>query len=217
MLLWTRPPLAPDPPPETAVAWVVETPVATPAETSPPEAPVRAMTPPLEPARPDPVPEIERAEPLALPPSPPPLAHHVNVTTPKPRRSVPDPSPARARPSVASSPAAAPPGVSAPNPEPSDPAILASWKNAVATWLTIHRTYPPEARRRGEEGNVVLRFTANSLGQVSDVSPVQSAGSRLLDDAAVRFLHSAALPAFPAGMPTDPITMTVQIRYALRN
>lgn len=84
----------------------------------------------------------------------------------------------------------------------------------MAAWLQSHRSYPDEARRRGEEGRVVIRFTVNRDGRVLDVALVSSSGSELLDEAA-RAMFRARLPAFPAGMAQDQITVTVPIRFTL--
>lgn len=43
--------------------------------------------------------------------------------------------------------------------------------------------YPPEARRRRQQGTVVLQVALDAAGQVTDVAVVSSSGSRALDDA----------------------------------
>ncbi len=95
--------------------------------------------------------------------------------------------------------------------------IAADWQHSVLGWLAAHKTYPDEARRRGEEGRVVLRFTVDRLGKVLGVELVSGSGSPRLDDAAQAMLHNASLPPFPAEMPQDRVTATVQIRYRLTN
>jgi protein TonB len=97
------------------------------------------------------------------------------------------------------------------------PQISASWKQALAAWLASHKVYPEEARRRGEQGNVTLRFTVEPSGQVANVAVVRGSGSSRLDAAAEAMLRNATLPPFDAGMRQTPITATVQIHYALED
>lgn len=95
--------------------------------------------------------------------------------------------------------------------------IASDWQHALAAWLAAHKTYPDEARRRGKEGNVVLRFMVDRSGHVLDVVLERSAGSLTLDTAAEAMIRNATLPPFSAGMAQDAVTITVQIRYALTN
>jgi protein TonB len=61
----------------------------------------------------------------------------------------------------------------------------------------------------------VLRFTIERSGRVLDVALVRSAGSPILDAAAEAMVRNGTVPPFPAEMPQDTVTVTVQIRYAL--
>ncbi len=83
--------------------------------------------------------------------------------------------------------------------------------------MAAHKVYPELARRRGEQGNVELRFTADRSGRVLSVSLVRGAGSDLLDSAAVAMVRNATLPPFPASMPQQTASVTVTIHYALTN
>jgi protein TonB len=64
--------------------------------------------------------------------------------------------------------------------------IGADWQHELSGWLAAHKTYPDEARRRGEQGGV-----------------------------AQAILRNASLPPFPATMPQEQITVTMQIKYRL--
>jgi len=87
----------------------------------------------------------------------------------------------------------------------------------LAAWLASHKVYPAEARRRGEQGNVTLRFTVEPSGQVVKVAVARGSGSPRLDAAAAAMLRGAILPPFDPAMRQVPVTATVQIRYALRD
>lgn len=95
--------------------------------------------------------------------------------------------------------------------------IALEWQHSLAAWLARNKTYPDVARRRGTEGKVVLRFTVDRAGRALDVVLVRSAGSAVLDAAAEDILRDATLPPFAAGMSQDRVTVTVQIRYGLRD
>jgi len=86
---------------------------------------------------------------------------------------------------------------------------------AVGAWLAAHKTYPDEARQRGEEGRLAVRLTMDRSGRVTDVVVVRGSGSQALDHAALTMLQGAALPPLPEAMTQATITVTVQIRYAL--
>ncbi len=84
------------------------------------------------------------------------------------------------------------------------------WDGLIAAWLALHKSYPEAARSRGEEGEVVVRFTVAPDGHVLGVEIVRSSGSALLDDAARALLAGARVPP-----PQVPETRTVRLRYHL--
>jgi protein TonB len=202
-------PALPEPaaPPAEAEPPPVQVPPPQP-EPPPPTAPQHQPEPP-----PPPVPQ-----PLPEPPPPPPPLKPV----PYPRTARPPPRPAASRPTEhpEERPLAPVQAAPAPSPAPSPPAAPAMtvdprWARSVSGWLESHRVYPDEARRRGEEGRVALRFTVNRSGQVLDVEVVTSSGSKPLDEAALDLLRHAALPPFAPSMTEERITITMQIRYTL--
>jgi protein TonB len=99
---------------------------------------------------------------------------------------------------------------------PVAPMVDRGWQTAVSGWLSARKTYPEAARERGEEGAVAVRFTVNRSGQVVDAAIVSASGSTLLDEAALRFLRQAILPAFPPDMTQARVTITTTMRYSLR-
>ena len=65
-------------------------------------------------------------------------------------------------------------------------------------WLAKHRTYPPIAKKSKQEGTVLLAFTVNRHGDISESSIKKSSGYPLLDEAAIRMLEKASpLPPVP--------------------
>ncbi len=86
----------------------------------------------------------------------------------------------------------------------------------MSAWLQSHKTYPDEARERGEQGSALVRFTVDRSGRVLEFTLVRGTGSVSLDAAVSRMLTGAQLPAFPPAMTQDRATITVQVRYALQ-
>jgi periplasmic protein TonB len=91
-------------------------------------------------------------------------------------------------------------------------AVVPGWNAQLATWLAANRRYPDAARRRGEEGEVAVRFTVAADGRVSQAVVVKSSGTATLDAAALRLLQGATLPG-----PGVEATRTVRLRYRLRD
>jgi protein TonB len=85
---------------------------------------------------------------------------------------------------------------------------------AIDAWIDAHLVYPESARRRGEQGAVVLRLTLAHDGRVLDADLRHGSGSDVLDDAALDLLRDARLPA--AG-PDDPPRLVIDkpIRFHL--
>jgi protein TonB len=217
-----EPPAPPDPP---VLAAIPPTPPDTPLPTETPpllETPSPTAAPPL-PAIPPPPPTTTALTPRVPPPPPPPRrpAPKPRATTP-PRTAIatssrPPPSaPAQETPPPTAAPAAQPDAVATTTAPAAPPAPIATdWQRELSGWLAAHKTYPDAARQRGEQGPVVLRFTVDRSGKVLEVTLVSGSGSPRLDDAAQAMLRNASLPPFPAQMPQERVTATVQIRYRL--
>ena len=73
--------------------------------------------------------------------------------------------------------------------------------------------YPSLARRRGEEGRVLLRLTVNATGQVEAVSVARSSGYELLDQEAQR---TVARWRFQSP-PTERMVAQIPITFRLRD
>lgn len=74
-----------------------------------------------------------------------------------------------------------------------------------------HYTYPPLARRRGQEGRVQLRFVIGEAGRAQDIEVVASSGFNLLDRAAVETIRSIPLPPPPRRGMQIPITIVYRL------
>lgn len=87
----------------------------------------------------------------------------------------------------------------------------------MAAWVRSHQRYPEEARRRGEEGAVTVRFTIGRDGQVLNAQVLQRNGAGSLEEAALSMFRGAHAPAFPVQMAQQEVTMTVTIRYRIQD
>jgi len=107
------------------------------------------------------------------------------------------------------------PSAAAPAPPASPAATDSGWRAALSGWLAAHKRYPDQARRRGDEGTVGVRFTVDAAGRVLDVAVIRSSGSALLDDAAREMLSGQRVPPFPPSMTLAQTIVPVNIRFQL--
>lgn len=199
-----------------------------------------APPPPSEPRPPKPVPpKVERrAEPVAKAPkpipAPPPQIRAVEA-------KVPAPPPAVETPAIDSTPAevAPPPApMTAPALRPVETEVAAAaeaptrplsraeraraareqndFLRQLMAWLAQHRTYPDAAKKDKTQGTAVVRFSIDRQGRVLSASINRSSGSTVLDAAALEVLQRASpVPAMPASMGRDRLTISLPIEYAL--
>jgi protein TonB len=87
------------------------------------------------------------------------------------------------------------------------------WRNLLSAWVREHAYYPEQAAMNGEDGNVMVRVSANPDGHVTSVELESRSGSQWLDMALVAMFRDANLPAlYPA---TKPITFDFLMHYVL--
>jgi len=90
---------------------------------------------------------------------------------------------------------------------------VVTWQRSMVMHLERHKRYPPQAR--GEQGVATLAFTIDRQGHLLSGRIVHSAGSAILDAAAVAMLSRAApFPAPPPGIADELLSITVPIRYS---
>ena len=122
----------------------------------------------------------------------------------------------------AAAPALAPPMSTAPVANPSigdDPKARkakANYYQVLMAYLARRKEYPAEARQARQQGIVTVRFTIDRQGNVSAVAIKRSSGFDALDVATVGLLRRVSpVPAIPAAMPRDTITVSLPIEYSL--
>ena len=113
---------------------------------------------------------------------------------------------------------AAPENTSAAIPKPGTQAEKADYGyyQLILDRLERLKKYPSRARRRGEQGTVVLSFTLNRDGSLKHYKIRQSSGSKALDIAVKKLIKRATpFPTVPENISTDKLELSVPISFAL--
>ena len=88
---------------------------------------------------------------------------------------------------------------------------------ALAAKINRNKYYPLSSRRRGEEGKVVVRFVVQKNGELTELSIVESSGSRRLDAAALKTLRRVSpFRPIPETLGRDNWSISVPIAFSLR-
>ncbi len=78
------------------------------------------------------------------------------------------------------------------------------------------KRYPSRARRRGDQGTVILAFTLNRDGSLKEYAIRQSSGSKALDLEVKKLIRRAApFPAIPANISQEELELSVPISFTL--
>lgn len=76
--------------------------------------------------------------------------------------------------------------------------MKADYLAKLAQWLNRHKRYPAVARRRGQEGEILVRFSTNAEGKLLSHKIVSPAAHASLNAAVVKMLKaSSPMPAIP--------------------
>lgn len=118
-----------------------------------------------------------------------------------------------------------PPKVEQTNPSPrttvhevaSAPRIDPSWQSLLLKHLQEFKNYPYQARRRNEQGVVLLAFSIDRAGHVVSRRIMRSSGYADLDAEVLALVERAQpMPAFPPSMTEAQLDLIVPIRFSLR-
>lgn len=97
--------------------------------------------------------------------------------------------------------------------------IASAYRAMVHGRIAALQQYPVLARRMGEEGTVLVRFTILASGKISHVAIMESSGSESLDVAAVAIFMeglNGQLPPIPPELRKTEWTLSLPIRYQLQ-
>lgn len=200
-------------PAKVVSAFMVQAAPAAPAvaETKP-VAPQPAPKPPAPKPVPKPKPKVEPKREAVKP----------AITLPK-EEAAPPPQPAAAPSSMAApTPAAPPPSEGAAtgqapvtaSPPPAQPRTITSGVEYINMPAP---KYPPQSRRMGEEGKVVLRVLINERGRADRIEIQQSSGSPRLDQAAREAVQLARFKPYIENGSAIAVFTLVPIAFKLEN
>ena len=98
-----------------------------------------------------------------------------------------------------------------------DPRVEADYAAVLLAWLERHKEYPRPARRRGQEGVVLLYVLIDREGRVLQSRIEESSGYPLLDNAALDMLERAApVPPLPDDMPQERLELVLPVQFFMR-
>lgn len=112
--------------------------------------------------------------------------------------------------------------VSYKNPEtdkdvPDEKELIASYLSKVRSKIISMKNYPAHLREKGMEGDVVLKVTLSSSGNVSGVNVHKSSGHGALDAHAKSIIYSLSpFPPFPAGVSRASLSVRVPLRFVIQ-
>ena len=79
------------------------------------------------------------------------------------------------------------------------------------------KKYPSRARRRGQQGTVVLAFTLNRDGSLKHYRITQSSGTKSLDlEVKKLIIRATPFPAIPKNISSDTLEVSVPITFSLQ-
>lgn len=96
------------------------------------------------------------------------------------------------------------------------PGSSASYFASLQAWLERHKEYPSSARRRRQQGTVILTFSFDRDGQVRHARIDESSGFKALDHEVLEMLRRAEpLPRFPEDIAQNRMTISIPIQFYL--
>jgi|GEM_PF-3806843 len=91
-----------------------------------------------------------------------------------------------------------------------------SYLSELRNFIERHKSYPPQARTLGHEGQAEIRFSILSDGTLSSIELMRSSGSSILDQAALSLLQRVQkLSPIPAELRMTQLDLVLPIQYSL--
>lgn len=98
--------------------------------------------------------------------------------------------------------------------------IKADYLIKLAIWLDRHKRYPAIARRRGQEGEISVRFSINAAGELLSHQLISPSAHTSLNMAVIKMLQNASpMPTVPAELQNGKSTFdyTIPVHFKLNN
>jgi periplasmic protein TonB len=90
-----------------------------------------------------------------------------------------------------------------------------NWMAELEKWVNERIYYPEIAGDLGQQGTVVIRFTADRAGHVSRLEMLSPTGYALLDQAWLGIFRGADLPPFAPNATSDTATITASMHFEI--
>jgi protein TonB len=96
--------------------------------------------------------------------------------------------------------------------------MILSYEQQIGLWLERHKIYPMSARRKGLEGQVLLRLQIDQMGNLRYVEVAEETGHPMLDSAALQMARRAdPFPPMPQGFTSNAVEQfVIGINYFMR-
>ena len=94
-----------------------------------------------------------------------------------------------------------------------------SYESQLLAWLERHKKYPNIARRRSQQGTVVLEFTINAEGKLLSHKIIQASAHPALNSAVVKMIRLASpMPSIPEELRENRMkfTYTIPVHFVLK-
>jgi protein TonB len=99
-----------------------------------------------------------------------------------------------------------------------DLSLKHSYESQLLAWLQRHKKYPNLARRRGQQGIVILEFVINAEGKLLSHKIIQASAHTALNTAVVKMIKQASpMPPVPQELhrKRDQFSYTIPIHFTL--
>ena len=90
-----------------------------------------------------------------------------------------------------------------------------NWMAELELWVNDHKYYPEMAGELNQQGTVVVRFSVDRTGHVSQLQMVSPTGYALLDQAWLGLFRDADLPPFPHDATSDTARITASMHFEI--
>ena len=93
--------------------------------------------------------------------------------------------------------------------------VGSNWIAELEAWVNEHKYYPEMAGELNQQGTVVIRFSVDRAGHVSNLEMVSPTGYALLDQAWLGLFRDADLPSRLHAGSSDIATITASMHFEI--
>ena len=100
-----------------------------------------------------------------------------------------------------------------------DPLLKHSYESQLLAWLERHKKYPNLARRRSQQGTVILKFVINAEGKLLSHKILQASSHTALNTAVIKMIkRSSPMPSVPKELQLnrEEFSYTIPIHFKLK-